>query len=281
MTHPMLTRRTLLATATAALAAPRALLAASPFASDRIMVQAQGSGRDVVLVPSLGSGPASWGNLIRDVPGYRWHLVHVRGFAKLPPAANAGGPVVTPVTNEILRYIAESGIGAPAIIGHSMGGTLAMLAALRSPARIGRLMVVDMLPAPAALVGGTAAGMGFFATQLRQYFTGTEAGRRAFARILQDATPTGRDSDPEVVADALDELAAIDLTSHLPQIRQPLTVIPALPADPQTAAALLDQTRRAYASAPTARIVPVQPSGHMVMLDQPAKFAAAVRGFLK
>lgn len=267
----------------ALMACPRALLAAgppAPFASDRIVVQAQGAGPDVVLIPGLGGGPDSWAGLIAQLPGYRWHCVHVRGFAKLPAGANAQGPLVTPLADEIVRYIAESRLGAPAVIGHSMGGTLAMLAALRGPARVGRLMVVDMLPAPAALIGGTAEGMGFFATQLRQYFTGTVAGRRAFARILQDATPSGRDSDPDVVADALDELATIDLGPRLPSIRQPLTVVPALPANAETAAAFLSQTRSAYAAAPTARIVPIQPSSHMVMLDQPAKFAAAVRAFL-
>ncbi|MET0364526.1 MAG: alpha/beta hydrolase [Sphingobium sp.] len=280
-----LTRRRMLhlmgAAGTAALS-PRALIAAPPaaFASRRISVRVQGDGPDVVLIPGLGGGPAVWSGLIRDVPGYRWHLVHVRGFAGLPADANATGDLIIPLADEIARYIAEKRLGAPAVIGHSMGGTLAMLTALRQPARVGRLMVVDMLPAPAGLIGGTAEGMGFFAKQLRQYFTGTVAGRRAFAQILQDATPSGRDSDPDVIADALDELAGIDLGPRLSAIRQPLTVVPALPADSRSAATLLGQTRSAYASAPTARIVPIQPSSHMVMFDQPAKFAAAVRAFL-
>ena len=263
---------------------PRTAIAAPPppaFLSRRIVVRAQGSGPDVVLIPGLGGGPANWAGLVRDVPGYRWHLVHVRGFAGLPAEANATGDLIDALVDEILRYIADGRLGTPAVIGHSMGGTLAMMMGLRQPARLGRLMVVDMLPAPAGLIGGTAAGMGFLAKQLRQYFTATEAGRRAFARLLQDTTPSGRDSDPDVIAAALDELAAIDLAPRLSALRPPMTVVPALPAAPRDAAALLDQTRQAYATARTARIVPIQPSGHMVMLDQPAKFAAAVRTFLK
>ncbi|HEX7871997.1 MAG TPA: alpha/beta hydrolase [Sphingobium sp.] len=280
-----LTRRHMLRLASAAGAvalAPHRLFAAPPpaFTSRRIAVTAQGSGPDVVLIPGLGGGPSVWSGLIRDVPGYRWHLVHVRGFAGLPADANASGDLIAPLADEIARYIGDNRLGAPAVIGHSMGGTLAMLMALRQPTRVKRLMVVDMLPAPAGLIGGTADGMGFFAKQLRQYFTGTVAGRRAFARILQDATPSGRDSDPDVIADALDELAGIDLGPRLSAIRQPLTIVPALPADPGGGAALLAQTRSAYAAAPTARIVPIQPSGHMVMFDQPAKFAVAVRAFL-
>ncbi|MCE7795228.1 alpha/beta hydrolase [Sphingobium sufflavum] len=252
-----------------------------PFTSRRIVVRAEGAGPDVILIPGLGGGPGTWSRLVRDLPGWRWHLVHVRGFAGLPAGANATGELLTPLADEIGRYIQEQKLGAPAVIGHSMGGTLAMLAALRAPARVGRLMVVDMLPAAAGMIGGTAEGMGFLARQLRSYFTGTVAGRRAFAQLLQDATPSGRDSDPDVIADALDELAALDLGPRLAAIRAPLTVVPALPADAQTAAALLSRTRTAWRPAPGARIVPVQPSGHMVMIDQPAKFAATVRHFLR
>ncbi len=141
-------------------------------------------------------------------------------------------------------------------------------------------MIVDMLPAAAGMIGGTAEGMGFLAQQLRSYFTGTVAGRRAFAQLLRDATPSGKDSDPDVIADALDELAALDLGPRIGTIARPITVVPALPADPDRAALLLSRARTAWRPARTLRIVPIQPSSHMVMLDQPQKFTAAVRRFL-
>ncbi len=284
MTSPIiLTRRqslSLMAGAALALSAPL-FAAPPPFLSRRITVRVEGDGPDVVLIPGLGGGPGIWSGLTRALPGWRWHLVHVRGFAGLPAQDNATGVLLAPLADEIARYVREAGLTAPAVIGHSMGGTLAMLIALRSPARIGRLMVVDMLPAAAGMIGGTAEGMGFLAQQLRSYFTGTVAGRRAFAQLLRDATPSGKDSDPDVIADALDELAALDLAPRLASIRAPMTVVPALPADADVAAALLSRTRTAYRSAVTARIVPIQPSSHMVMLDQPAKFAAMVRRFLQ
>ena len=64
---------------TAAAQAPRA-----PFASERIGVTVRGSGPDVVLIPGLTSSPQVWESTIAAVPGYRYHLVHVSGFAGRP-----------------------------------------------------------------------------------------------------------------------------------------------------------------------------------------------------
>ena len=68
--------------------------------------------------------------------------------------------MVSPLADEIARYIADRRLDRPAIVGHSMGGTLAMMIGARNPYLAGRIMVVDMLPQPAGLFGGTAAGMG-------------------------------------------------------------------------------------------------------------------------
>jgi Niemann-Pick C1 protein len=57
---------------------------AAPFASDRISVRVEGEGPDVVLVPGLGSSPQAWASTVAAVPGYRYHLVQVKGFAGLP-----------------------------------------------------------------------------------------------------------------------------------------------------------------------------------------------------
>lgn len=265
----------------ASLALPRATVAATPaFSSRRIAVDTIGSGRDVVLIPGLGAGPGVWNKLVGAVGGYRWHRVHVRGFAGLAAGANAKGELLDPLADEIARYIAERRLASPPLIGHSMGGTLAMLVALRHPASSGRVMVVDMLPSAAALIGGTSAGLGFLSRQLKSYFTGTVAGRRAFATLLRDISPGAASSDADVIAIALDELARVDLGPRLASLKPPLTVVPAIPADARLKASTLSRTKMAYAPARSALIVPVEPSGHMVMFDQPAVFARVVKDFL-
>ena len=116
------------------------------FTSERIGVTVMGSGPDVVLIPGLSSTPAVWASTMAALPGYRYHLIHVAGFAGRPAGANAQGNFIVPVADEIARYISEAHLDHPAVVGHSMGGSWGILLASRHPELVGKLMVVDMLP---------------------------------------------------------------------------------------------------------------------------------------
>ncbi|HEY9580782.1 MAG TPA: alpha/beta hydrolase [Rhizorhapis sp.] len=260
---------------------PGEALAASVFSSRRISVTVHGSGPDVVMIPGLGSAPSIWQSAIAAVPGYRYHLVQVKGFAGTAAEANASGPILEPVAKEIVRYITAMDLRRPRIIGHSMGGTLAMMLAARYPASTGKVMVVDMLPSGAGMVGGTTSGMGVFAGQLGSYFTGTKGGRQMFRQLMGMFGPDAANNDPDVTAAALQDLARIDLTAELPKISMPLTVVYATPADAAQRTAIMQRYSAAYAGAKGVRLKAVGPSGHMIMFDQPQRFAEEVRAFLR
>lgn len=254
---------------------------AAPFAPTRFSVEVRGSGPDVILIPGLTAGRGVWRATAGAVPGYRYHLVQVAGFAGEPARGNAEGPVVAPLADELARYIAERGLERPAIVGHSMGGTLAMMIGARHPRLAGRIMVVDMLPQPAGLFGGGAADLGPFGETLRNALS-SPGGRRLFGSLMTAFSPPDSPnarSDPDVVARAMHELAGIDLAPRLPRIAAPLTIVYASP-DAQARAAIDRQFAAAYAGARGARLVRIDGSGHMVMLDQPARFQAALRQFL-
>ena len=274
-------RRQFILTA-AALALLPAPALATPFSSPRLTVETRGSGPDVILIPGLGTGRSVWSALVRAVPGYRYHLVQVAGFAGEPVRGNARGPVVRPLAAELARYIRESGLRRPAIVGHSMGGTLAMLLAADHPRLAGRIMVVDMLPAPAGLFGQNREDTGALARGIAS-LTGTEAGRRLYSSFVNALAPEGsgfRSSDPALVGRTMNELAAMDLTDRLPEIRVPVTVVYAAP-DERLGPAADRRYRRAYADARSPRFVRIDDSGHMIMFDQPARLAEAVRAFLR
>jgi pimeloyl-ACP methyl ester carboxylesterase len=278
--------------ATAAAAQPRA----SAFTSDRISVEVHGRGPDVVLIPGLSSSPRVWDATIAAVPGYRYHVVHVSGFDGRPAGANASGPVLIPVAEEIARYIRAAHLARPAIVGHSMGGSLAMIVAGRHPQPAGRVMVVDMLPFLGAMFGGPGAtpdSIRPIAAQIRQGIASSsgDARRHQIEQTIAGMVRTeaarpvvvaqSLASDPAVSGQGMYDIIVSDLRPDLANIHVPLTVLYVLPAGAPLTPEQIDQFYRlSYAGAPQAVLKRIPDSYHFIMFDQPDAFRRELRAFL-
>lgn len=294
----MINRRFVLAAAAAlGLAACATSPAAAPFVSERVTITTQGAGPDVILIPGLTSNPRIWAGTVAAFPQYRFHLVQVHGFSGTPAGANADGPVSAPVAEEIARYIAERRLANPAVIGHSMGGSIAMMVAARHPDAVGRTMVVDMMPFMGAMFGppgATADSVRPVADQIRAAMQqdAPEAQRRAMAEQTiagMIATEAERPaavndsvtSDPKTVANAFHELVVTDLRPELAKIKGPLTVLYVQPTGaPLTEAQIDTYYRMSYATAPGAVVKRIPNARHFIMFDQKAAFEDEVRAFM-
>ncbi|HYZ47827.1 MAG TPA: alpha/beta hydrolase, partial [Sphingomonas sp.] len=221
-----------------------ALLVATPalaaFQSDRISVTTEGTGPDVVLVHGLASSPRVWKGTVERVPGYRYHLVQIAGMGAMPPGGNAQGAVIAPVAEEIARYIREEKLRQPALIGHSMGGTIALMIAARHPDEVGKLMVVDMHPFVGLMFGGptaTADSVRPIADAMRARSAKAtpeerlqERERSIVSMINTESERAGpiedaKASNPDTVANAFSELIVTDLRPELGSIKATTTVL--------------------------------------------------------
>ena len=268
----------------------------SAFASDRLSVEVIGSGPDVILIPGLASSREVWRPLAtRLAATHRVHLVQLAGFAG-EPWSHGDGPFVAPEVEDIARYIAETGLEKPAVIGHSMGGLSGLLLAQSHPDAVGRLMIVDALPFYSAMFGPavTAEQARPFAAQaLAMILSADDAAFRT--QQVQTAVGLARDpatreamvewsmaSDRRAFAAAMTDVMTTDARPGLAAMSIPVTALYATDADggppPAMAQGLWE---REYAALPGVKVIRVDGSRHFIMADQPERFGELVDEFLR
>ncbi|WP_426807722.1 alpha/beta fold hydrolase [Pseudomonas sp. WOUb67] len=287
--------RTLLAAIGTSLSLGSALAAPSqpvPVADERISVKVEGTGPDVILIPGLASSREVWAGLASTLrQQHRLHLVQVAGFAGPPAVAPVDGRVAAPVAEAVADYIRSQHLKAPAIIGHSLGGEVALMLGARHPERVGRLIVVDALPFYTLLINPMATAEAA-APQAAAFRDAMLAAPPAQAEAMQrtaidrlaktaEARPAlveaALRSDRKAVADATYELMTTDLRPELARIQAPVEVVYAYDPLFGIPAASVDALfANAYAGTPHISFKRIDGSFHFIMLDQPQAFAEAV-----
>lgn len=267
------------------------------FESGRFHVRVEGEGRDIILIPGLSSHPDVWAPLVERLEGdWRVHMIHIQGFAGAPAMDNIDGPVAAPVAAEIARYIREQGLEDTVVIGHSMGGTIAMMLAARDPDLVDRLVVIDMIPFMGNMFGGAAAtpasvtpladqiGAAMAAStpeQWRASATATIAGMIQTESLRAGPIEHSVTSDPGVAGRAMRELIVTDLRPELSAITAPTQVIYVAFNNPGMTPAITDGIYAAsFANLDGVVLQRIDDSAHFIMFDQPAALADAINDFI-
>lgn len=282
--------------ATQALAEPVTAIQRAPFASDRLSVEVIGSGPDVILIPGLASSREVWRPLAtRLAATHRVHLVQLAGFAG-EPWSHGDGPFVAPEVEELARYIAETGLDKPAVIGHSMGGLSGLLLAQSHPDRLGRLMIVDALPFYSAMFGpavtpdqarpfaaqASAAIRGADDAAFRSMQVQTAAGLARDPAMREAMVDWSMTSDRQAFAAAMTDVMTTDARPGLAGMTTPVTALYATDAEGALPPAMAQGLwEREYAALPGVKLVRVDASRHFIMADQPARFDELVDEFLR
>lgn len=270
---------------------------AAPFASDRITVSVTGQGPDVILIPGLASSAHVWDSTVAHISAnHRVHVVQVAGFAGTPAGSNASGPVFEPVVGAIHDYIVANHLEGAAVVGHSLGGTMALRLAVAHPGDAGKLLIVDSLPYAGMMFGPqlTVPMVRPQATMIRdQTVNGTQEDYAAtvpaqMTRLIKSrnaesstAIAAASASDHRVVGQALYDDLVTDLRPDLDKIAVPVTVLYPWDETSNAPQQLFDQLYTgAYTALPHGKVERIDGSYHFIMIDQPAVFMTKVDAFL-
>ena len=267
-----------------------------------IITKVIGKGQPVIMIPGLTCDGSVWNETIEEMgKGYQYHVMTLPGFAGNAPLEDLQAGFFKQVEAMVLNYIAKNRIKKPIIIGHSLGGFMALNIAIKRPNLPSKLVIVDSLPyltqvqMPQATNPEEAKQM---AKQMTSMVLASanqpRANKVAYQKqMLQTmiinkdkieiAAGWGADSDTPTVAQSMYEMYITDIRDELSQIKVPTLVLGAWVAyQPygSTRESTLKIYSDQYANLANVTVDMTDIGNHFIMWDDPKFFYGWLKKFL-
>jgi pimeloyl-ACP methyl ester carboxylesterase len=272
--------------------APRLVAPTGVFTSGIFRVERFGrkGARAILFIPGLFCGSWEWNAQIDALSGsYDIFAVTLPGMDGRPMIA--GGDLMNRAARSLHRLIATEKPNRPILVGHSLGGTLAVFFAEHYPGDVTNVVTVEggypeastQAERDASVAKSTAPYQGIAQSQVGAVIRKTTLQYTITSKAdVQTVEPLAARSDRQAIIAWMQAALSLDLTSGLTEITAPFTVIiPFDPViDPYQGFASAQKKRAAYVSwaahAPHGEVILIQPARHFVMFDQPEKFEQAL-----
>jgi pimeloyl-ACP methyl ester carboxylesterase len=275
--------------------------AAAPESFRGLKVEVVGNGRPVLMIPGLNSAGETWTETCAALQADRvqCHIVTLPGFAGMPSVADASRDAwLADMRDRLLAYVESRKLREPVVVGHSLGGFLALQMAIKQPSAFDRVVIVDALAFLGAVqnLAATAESVKPMAEAMRTrmrsqdeagYRAGVSAALKGMARDptrIETLATWGNASDRTITSQAMYEMMTTDLRGELDRIRVPTLVLGAWAAYAQygsTKESTASIYRAQYAELADVRIEMSEGGYHFLMWDDPQWLQSQVRGFLK
>jgi len=275
-----------------ALAIASAAAAQAPF-----QVKVSGHGQPMILIPGLSSSGDTWDSTVAHYKDrFECHVLTVAGFAGVP---RIPAPMLDKVRDGLADYIRDHKLARPVIVGHSLGGFLALALAAKYPDLPGRLVIVDAYPFLAGVMdpNATPEAARQMAAQMHQYMD--PQSQDDYLRYVKSGVSTrpmvtrdsdldriiswGIASDRTAVTDAMAEMFTGDLRPAMDAIKSPTLVLATWIGMKQygaTRESTLANLHAQYAKLSGVDLRITDTARHFIMYDDPAWMFEAMDHFL-
>ncbi|ANN72040.1 alpha/beta fold hydrolase [Bordetella bronchialis] len=235
----------------------------------------------VIIVPGITSPAITWGFVgERFGQVFDTYVLDVRGRG-LSQAGQDLDYGLDAQAADVVAFAQALGLARYSLVGHSMGGRIAIRAASRAPAGLARVVAVDppvsgpgrraypaQLPWYVDSIAQARHGMG--ADDMRHFCpTWTDAQLRLRAEWLHTC-------DERAIRQSFDEFHTQDIHGNLPAVKVPLLLVTAARGD----VVKDEDVAEIQALKPGAAHVRVPDAGHMIPWDNEPGFYAAFGDFL-
>jgi pimeloyl-ACP methyl ester carboxylesterase len=228
----------------------------------------------VVLIHGAGGHHLYWPPQIRRLHDQRVFALDLPGHGK---SDGIGRHRVADYAQDVLEFLNERRLNAAVWIGHSMGGAIALEAALRFPKRVLGLVLIGsgarLRVDPVILHAATQEGS--FPAAIRLIAARSFAAATA-PRLKELASQRMEEIRPSVLLGDLLACDEFDAMDGLALVRAPTLIVCGSEDQmtPPRFSSLLHERIQG------SRLQLIAHAGHMVMLEQPDEVAAALESFL-
>lgn len=231
------------------------------------------NGPPLVCVHGAGGTHTHWGYQLRGLAGdARVYTLDLPGHGRSAPP---GRESIAGYADAVFAFLDALGLERAALAGHSMGGAIALTAALAHPQRVAGLCLVGtggrLRVAPAILEG--------FQTDLRaniRLIVENSYAPAAPPDMRAKAEQSFALCDPIVYRGDLVACDGFDVLDRLPEIACPVEIV--CGAEDRMTPPRYAETLRARI--PDARLTLVPEAGHMLTIERPAAATNTLRALL-
>ncbi|MFV8358102.1 alpha/beta fold hydrolase [Flavobacterium sp. XS1P32] len=265
------------------------LISKSVFAQTAFKVEVIGKGTPILLFPGFGCTGEVWNETVAVLSkNHECHIFTFAGFGNVPPIET---PWLATIKDQIMTYVKTKKIKNATLIGHSLGGTLSLWLASQETNLFKKLIIVDALPATAALMIPKYKGeiipydnpqSKMMMTMDQKAFDVMNSQSTSFMCMNKEKQKTinkwMRLVDRKTYVHGYIDMLNLDLRKEISKIKIPVVILAASNPDLNT----VQNTYKAqYENLSSVKIEYAANSAHFVMYDQPEWFMDKVKLELK
>ena len=243
-------------------------------------VSVKGEGTPVMLIPGFTCTEKVWEETVAKLSeDYECHTFTLAGFGGVQPIEF---PWLPKIKDALLNYVKDKNLTDVVVVGHSLGGALAMWMATENEALFKKLIVVDALPSTGAVMvpDFKPENMVYDNPYSQRLLTMDSTNFKAMAKQMASFMALNTkmhpqltdwivQSDRKTYVNGYTDLLKLDLREAIAQISIPVTILAATHPNKEMIKA---QYEKQFVKMPHRKILYAEDAAHFIMYDQPEWF---------
>lgn len=243
-------------------------------------VEVTGKGKPILLFPGFGCTGKVWEETVKQLSQtHQCHSFTLAGFGNVTPLDSLW---LETIKTELEVYIVKNKLKKSILIGHSLGGTINLWLASSNPKWFSKIILVDALPASAALMIPNYKGekLNYDNPQSKAILKMSDEEFKQMNKQSAQFMCLNKDKQ-ELIAEMMNQadrktyvhgyidMLNLDLRPEISKIKKPVTILAATYPNLET---VKKTYQIQYQNLSTVTILYAENAAHFVMYDQPEWF---------